>query len=125
MKDKNPLDELSKEELINEVMALRARESARKKTRDKIASLAGKGILRIVAGGRLYNSTLQAWNAWLRWLRSNRKNYWPEMETGIMLSALIARFFRIGAIALIVATIPAVTLIIQTPDIIPANSTTW
>lgn len=106
--------EPTKEDLFKRIKALETQIADRKKTDELITKTASKGILRILAGGRLYNNTQQAWTAWLGWMRTGREEDWPEKETGDLVASVVARLFRIGLVGLAVALIPAVTLVVQT-----------
>lgn len=114
MERKDVFKDLSKEDLIERVRSLETKIADRKKAEERIIKATGKGILRILIGRPVYYSTKQAWAAWLVWLRSNKKHNWPEEETGNMVAAMVTRLFRIGLVGLIIALIPAATLVVQT-----------
>ena len=114
MEEPDPLEELSKRELIEKVRDLEA-EKAKRQGRDKAAAnTARKGILLFFIGSRLHGHTKTAFTEWVKWIQSGAKDEWPVDETGDFVASLTARFMRIGLVAVFGAIVTAIVLLTQT-----------
>lgn len=115
MNEPDSLDQLSKEELIQEIIELRDRLDRRAGAEQAVTKTAGKSIARFFIGSRLYKSTGTAFTDWVEWMQAGaQKDGWPHQATGNFVAALLARLMRIGFIAVLGATVTSIVLVTQT-----------
>ena len=115
MQERDSLEELSREELIQHVRALRKELARQQATNKAVSKTAGKSVLRFFFGSRLYKSTNKGFAEWVNWIESGaQRDQWPKQETGNFVAALTARLLRIGFIAVLGAVVTSVVLVTQT-----------